>query len=140
MQNIKRGNELKLDLELENICNKYPFIYEINGDYYVIGKFVFKPYNDLNGLEDYKKYREVLSKIGRENIGRNYALDKAWENELVDCFQNVMEHANEICKRQRESDIIDILLKFKEEEKHSLKIQMEDYINSFWHYNRRISP
>lgn len=125
---------------LDDLTKKYPFMYEVDDKVYQIGLGVFKECDSLIRKTYFMRYREFIKKVGRDNIVRD-KLQGEEEEYLIYLFRKI--------KTYSELDEINILIgevnkeirmfidSLNSEQKNNLGEQLEDYINSFWHYYKR---
>ena len=88
----------------------------------------------------FKRYREEIAKLGREYIQEQHYDNTSDVEELVYSFRKVKDYAdidipNEE-KTMSKSKVLEFLDNLNYSEKRSLLEQIEDYVASFWYYNR----
>ena len=96
----------------ERISRMFNFMYEVKGDYYVLGRDYFRPCTDLE-MEVYKGFREAL-KGGSEDC-------------IVDQYKRVRKYVSDCqaCNRAREQEIVEFVQRLGEEELESLSSQVD---------------
>ena len=129
-------NKIKLD----DITKKYPFIYKIRDEYYIIGCGVFAVCESQPAISHFKRYREEIAKLGREYIQEQHYDNTSEIEELVYSFRKVKAYAdidipNEE-KTMSKRNTLEFLDNLNYSEKNSLLEQVEDYVASFWYYSR----
>lgn len=126
--------------KLDDLTKKYPFMYEVDGDIYQIGFGVFETCNSHIGKNYFEQYREFINKVGRENIVQ-YKLQGEEEEHLIYLFRKVKAYSEldrmSVSISEVNAEILMFIDSLNDEQKNHLFEQLEDYINSFWHYNRR---
>ena len=127
-------------IKLEDITKKYPFIYEINNDYYIMGLDAFEKCQSDRAINRYKEYKAEINRLGREAIQQQKYDNSDDFSALVFYFRKVMSHANinssfEECSKNRHN-LHDFLCNLKPSEKEILLRQLEDYVAVFGYYNR----
>lgn len=129
-----------MNVKLEDITKKYPFIYEVKDDFYIIGCGAFAPCKSQFAISYYQNYREAINKLGRDFIQEHHYDYPEDFDALVYNFRKVKAYAdigipNE--DRAMAGRIIpEFLESLDEKEKEKLLHQVEDYVASFWYYNR----
>ena len=101
--------------------------------------------NNLKNIRDGKnrtRYREEITKLGREYIQEQHYDNTSDVEELVYSFRKVKAYAdidipNEE-KTMSKSKVLEFLDNLNNSEKRSLLEQVEDYVASFWYYNRDV--
>ena len=128
------------NIKLEDITNKYPFIYEVQDKFYIIGRSTFAVCSSRFAIEYFRLYREEIKKLGRLYIQERHYDNKSDFNSLVYYFRKVKAYANIDLpneeKVKAKERIYEFLDKLKLEERQSLLEQVEDYVASFWYFNR----
>jgi len=127
------------NVNLEDLYKKYPFIYEVDGELYVIGHGVFRKNTSVIAERYFRSYRECVNKVGRENI-IPYELSVQDADALTDLYKKVMDYAS-IAAMESDNEykgkLFDFIYGLDKEKQDSLYEQLEDYIKVFWYYNRR---
>lgn len=127
------------NVKLEDLYKKYPFMYEVDGEIYVIGHGVFKKNDSGIAAEYFSRYREYIDRIGRENI-QPYELDDVDADGLIYLYKKVLAYAD-IAHTEYDKDfktnLFEFISELGNEKKDMLYAQLEDFIRSFWYYNRR---
>ena len=125
---------------LDDLTKKYPFMYEVDGAIYQIGCGVFKTCDSPIGETYFVQYREFIKKVGRENIVK-YELQGEEEEHLIYLFRKIKAYSEldrmNVSISEANAEILMFIDSLNDEQKNDLGEQLEDYINSFWHYNRR---
>lgn len=78
----------------ERITRMFNFMYEVNGDYYVLGRDYFRLCTDLE-MDVFKRFRETLESGNEDWIIDQY---KRVRRYVCDCQPNSEERDNEIVK------------------------------------------
>ena len=129
-------NKIKLD----DITKKYPFIYKIRDEYYIIGCGVFAVCESQPAISHFKRYREEIAKLGREYIQEKHYENKSDFEELVYIFKKVKAYADIDLPNEEKTlskrNTLEFLDNLNYNEKDSLLEQVEDYVASFWYYSR----
>lgn len=91
-------------------------------------------------ISHFKRYREEIAKLGREYIQEQHYDNTSEIEELVYSFRKVKAYAdidipNEE-KTMSKRNTLEFLDSLNDSEKRSLLEQVEDYVASFWYYNR----
>ena len=101
---------------------------------------VFKICDSPIGKTYFVQYREFIKKVGRENIVK-YKLQGEEEEYLIYLFRKIKAYSelSEVKESMSEvnAEIFAFIDMLDDEQGRNLLEQLEDYINSFWHYNRR---
>lgn len=127
-------------VKLDDLIKKYPFMYEVNGEIYQIGCGVFKICDSRIGITYFMQYRDFIKKVGRENIIK-YKLQGEEEEHLVYLFRKIKAYSEldeqNVSIGEANEKILTFIDSLNKEYTDDLREQLEDYINSFWHYNRK---
>ncbi len=129
-----------MSIRLEDIKAKYPFIYEIKDNYYIMGHDTFAICNSDAAISRYKEYRNEINRIGREAVQQHIYNNPNEYSDLVYYFRKVMFHANidvpfEECSLNR-NNLREFLVTLNASERDILLHQLEDYVATFWYFNR----
>lgn len=96
----------------EKLIHTFNFMYEVNNDYYALGRDYFRPCTDME-LEVYKGFREALE-------GGN-------EDWIIDQYKRVRKYMSD-CQprsRDREQEIVKFVQGLSKEELKSLSSQID---------------
>lgn len=96
----------------ERISRMFNFMYEVKGDYYVLGRDYFRPCTDIE-IKVYKGFREALE-------GGN-------EDWIIDRYRRVRKYVSDCqaCSRVREQEIVEFVCRLSKEEIESLSSQAD---------------
>lgn len=82
-------------INLEDLYKKYPFVYELDEEYFFLGWEICKPCNSEMAIYYYKKYEELVQKIGEEILAlRSYDIDETELESLIKSFRKVKAYSD----------------------------------------------
>lgn len=126
------------NIKVEDIKNKYPFVYELKERLYQIGQGVFN--DNVTGLvlRYFEDYRTEISSIGREKLWTG-TLEYIQVQDLVYNFRKVISYSDfdtkDVDFLESKEKINAFINALDEEEKNALREQIEDYIIAFKYYD-----
>ncbi len=128
-------------IKLDDMYKKYPFIYKVSGEYYYIGAGICKACTDADAINYYNDYLNAMLAIGREELSSHNIerRDSRVENliyyfrKVILCSEINIDKNDQSTYRRDIEVLIDLL---SEEQKDSLLMQLVDYVNVFYYYNR----
>ena len=96
----------------ERITRMFNFIYEVNGDYYVLGRDYFRLCTDLE-IDVYKGFKG--------------ALDGNVEEIIIEQYKRVRKYTSDCqsASRTRDKKIVEFVQELKEEDFEALSMQVE---------------
>lgn len=128
---------MKQRIEIEDIVKKYPFMYKIGEEIYLIGQGVFKKCTNEIAITYFNKYKTCVKTIGRIRIEKAQLTNEEAEN-LVYYFRKVMNYSGyDIpidCPTQAKKSALLFLTTLSTETKNDILDQLEDYVYIFKNY------
>lgn len=128
-------------INLKDIYKKYPFVYELDGEYYFLGWGICKICNSEMAIYYYKKYQELVQKIGEETLAlRSYDIDETELESLIKCFRKVKAYSDIATNENEMAFFREELNNFVAtrciEQQEDLLRQLKNFVNVFHYYYR----
>lgn len=128
---------MKLNIKLEDIVKKYPFMYEVEEKIYYIGNGVFRECTDSLSFEYFKRYRDYIVLVGRETIATSSLNNE--EAEALTYYFRKVKNRSDYDKNiddpiQAKKDALEFISNLSYETTKKLFLQLEDYVNIFKNY------
>lgn len=130
-------------MKLEDLYKKYPFVYQIDGEYYYLGNGVCKVCDSRFAISYYEEYKKILHQIGEDVVAsESYNIDGDLLDSLIYNFRKVKAYSNvestnedQVSYRKKIADLIDSLT---EDEKIKILNQLENFVRVFRYYYRKL--
>lgn len=128
-------------IQLEDIIKKYPFMYEVNNKVYHIGAYVFKECKNPLALGYFQEYQDFIKSIDRNKL-INHLFNENEMEYLVYLFGKIKAYSDDDSFKPlvnaSNNEALTFINTLNEESKKELLFQLENYVYSFWYYNRKI--
>jgi len=129
-------------VKLEDLYKKYPFIYELSGDYYIIGLGICKLCCSSNAITYYEAFKKSLNEVGIEKVTMgSYDVAEDKLDTLLYYFRKVIAYcdiavddAEPSTFRKKIENLISSLSNTRKDE---LLRQLKIFVNLFYYYYRR---